>query len=97
MVPKLRLLRPGMSGCLPATTMRPCGDRLHGPGGDELGQRRFRDADVAADLAEPDTPFRDQPPGKALGGTEQIGSLSNRQQPINRLAHMITSLMHENG
>jgi hypothetical protein len=62
--------------------MRPDSDRLDGASRDKLTQRGLRNADVAADTDEPNTPFRDEPPGEADTRSQQIGGLSDGEQTV---------------
>jgi len=57
-------------------------DGLDSASRDELAQRGLRDADVAADANEPDTPFRDEPPGEAIARGQQVSGLSDGEQTV---------------
>src|SRR6266702_8887609 len=71
----------------PPWVRRRCGHLLDEPGGDELAQRGLGNADMAslaalAEADEADTPLGDEPPGKSLGCAEQLGGLSDGEEPV---------------
>jgi hypothetical protein len=58
----------------PATRPR---DGLHYAFRHEFSERRFRDADMAAHMNEPDAAFRDETTGKSLLFAQQLGDLGH--------------------
>jgi hypothetical protein len=53
--------------------------RLHESGADELTNSGDRDADVATDTDEPDTPLSDQAGGEPLSRAKQLRDLGDSQ------------------
>src|ERR1039457_3327763 len=71
------------SGDPPTSTVQKT-DRLDGARLDELAQRGFRDADMASDPDEPDTPFGDETAREALVSGQPIGHFGDCQQSVVR-------------
>ena len=57
-------------------------DRLDHSGLDELLDRGLGDADMPADVSEPDAPFSNEPPHEPRLGSEHVGGLLHGEQPV---------------
>src|ERR1700722_9624333 len=83
------------SGVSWSCDLPPGGDGLDKPGGDELAECGIWDADMASEPHEADAALFDGAAGEAVGGAEDLDSLSDGQEAVGGAASHAACLVAE--